>query len=146
MTGTRGVSEAQAGALVVLALGLATLLSFQPLSLHSEPAAEPELGSGPRPIDRAAVSVLNLNAADAAVLMRLPGVGPVIARRIVEHRRRHGAFARIADLLAVSGIGPAKLAKLSPHIRLGEKESSEEVEPVTGMDSDGEHERLEVAR
>ncbi|MEX1208632.1 MAG: ComEA family DNA-binding protein [Acidimicrobiia bacterium] len=53
-----------------------------------------------------------INLADAVALEALPGVGPVLAQRIVEHRERFGPFAVVEDLLDVPGIGEAKLAAL----------------------------------
>ena len=53
---------------------------------------------------------LNLNNATAQQLESLPGVGPAIAAAIIEHRQRIGGFGSVDGLLAVSGIGPAKLA------------------------------------
>lgn len=53
---------------------------------------------------------LDLNSATAQQLESLPGVGPAIAAAIVEHRQRVGGFTSVDGLLAVSGIGPAKLA------------------------------------
>ena len=52
--------------------------------------------------------VLNLNAATIAELDRLPGVGPVLARRIVEFRDRKGGFQRVEELLAISGVSEKK--------------------------------------
>ncbi|MFM7289968.1 MAG: helix-hairpin-helix domain-containing protein, partial [Planctomycetia bacterium] len=43
--------------------------------------------------------------------------GPATARRIVDHRRAHGPFATLDDLLDVPGIGPATLAAMRPHLR-----------------------------
>ena len=60
---------------------------------------------------------LDLNAATAAELDALPGIGPVLAARIVEHRRRHGAFRSVEELLSVPGIGPRLLARLRPALR-----------------------------
>jgi competence protein ComEA len=57
-------------------------------------------------------SCINVNSAALQELTRLPGIGPVIADRIIEHRNRSGAFARVDDLLAVKGIGPARLKKI----------------------------------
>lgn len=57
---------------------------------------------------------IRLNEADAAELMRLPGIGPALARRIEEAR----PFADVDDLLRVRGIGPKTLAKLRPLVRL----------------------------
>ncbi|MFD5831838.1 helix-hairpin-helix domain-containing protein [Lentzea sp. NPDC060358] len=56
---------------------------------------------------------LNLNAATAAELDTLPGVGPVTAQRIVDHRSRKGPFASVDELRNVEGIGGSKLAKLT---------------------------------
>lgn len=53
---------------------------------------------------------LHLNQATAAELQELPGVGPVLAERIVSFREAHGPFRTIEDLLDVPGIGEAKLA------------------------------------
>lgn len=57
-----------------------------------------------------------INLASAGELEGLPGVGPVLAQRIVEHRERHGPFSTVEDLLDVSGIGEAKLAAIREHI------------------------------
>jgi competence protein ComEA len=53
-----------------------------------------------------------LNRADAAALEELPGVGPVLAERIVAHREANGPYQEVEDLLEVSGIGEAKLASI----------------------------------
>ena len=53
-----------------------------------------------------------LNHASATEIEALPGVGPVLAQRIFDHRERHGPFESVEDLLDVSGIGEAKLAAL----------------------------------
>lgn len=55
---------------------------------------------------------IRLNAADAEELEALPGVGPVLAARIVAYREEHGPFGAVEDLLDVPGIGEAKLAAL----------------------------------
>jgi competence protein ComEA len=61
---------------------------------------------------------VDLNAASPEELDRLPGIGPVLAGRIVEYRRRHGRFTRIEELLAVRGIGPRLLERLRGRVRL----------------------------
>jgi competence protein ComEA len=53
-----------------------------------------------------------------AELDQLPGVGPSTARAIIDHRTRNGPFASVDDLLAVRGIGHAKLAELKPFVRV----------------------------
>lgn len=59
---------------------------------------------------------VNVNAATAEELEALPGIGPVLARRIVDHRARHGPFQRSEDLLQVEGIGPKLLERIKPLI------------------------------
>ncbi len=59
---------------------------------------------------------VNLNTATAADLEALPGIGPALARRILEYRAQHGPFSAVEDLLAVRGIGPAKLEQLRPYV------------------------------
>lgn len=55
---------------------------------------------------------LDLNHATAGELEALPGVGPVLAERIVAYRELNGPFAAVEDLLDVGGIGEAKLAAM----------------------------------
>ena len=57
--------------------------------------------------------LLDLNRATAAELDALPGIGKVLAGRIVEWREREGPFQSVDDLGKVEGIGPALLAKLA---------------------------------
>jgi competence protein ComEA len=60
---------------------------------------------------------VNVNSAPAAELAVLPGLGPALAARIVDHRREHGPFETVEDLLDVPGIGPATLEAMRPHLR-----------------------------
>ncbi len=66
----------------------------------------------------AAPLMVDINNATVAELDQLPGVGPSTARAIVDHRSRNGPFAKVDDLLAVRGIGPAKLAELRAFVRV----------------------------
>lgn len=61
---------------------------------------------------------IRINQADAAALEELPGVGPVLAERIIAHREANGPFAQVEDLLEVPGIGEAKLASMRDQIRV----------------------------
>ena len=65
-----------------------------------------------------ASSRLNLNSATAADFDRLPGIGPVLAQRIIDWRENNGRFSDVHELLEVKGIGPAKYAKVSPLVRV----------------------------
>jgi len=63
-------------------------------------------------------SPLDLNAATVADLDALPGIGPVLAQRIVDHRTAHGPFTSVDQLDDVSGIGPAIFADLAERVRV----------------------------
>ncbi|MFJ3406559.1 helix-hairpin-helix domain-containing protein [Promicromonospora sp. NPDC090134] len=65
------------------------------------------------------VGAVDINTADAAGLEALPGVGPSIARAIVEWRETNGAFASVDELDDVPGIGPATLDELRDSARVG---------------------------
>ncbi|QXG75505.1 ComEA family DNA-binding protein [Modestobacter sp. L9-4] len=62
--------------------------------------------------------LLDLNAATAGDLDALPGIGPVLAQRIVDHRTAHGPFTSVDQLDDVSGIGPAIFAALAERVRV----------------------------
>ncbi len=59
---------------------------------------------------------LNLNTATLKDLDALPGIGPALAKRIVDYREKHGPFKKIDDLEQVSGIGLKKLEKIKPYL------------------------------
>ena len=56
------------------------------------------------------------NTAGEEELDRLPGVGPSVARRIVQVRQDRGSFRVPADLLSVHGLGPVTLARIRPFL------------------------------
>lgn len=72
--------------------------------------AVPSAGAGNGP-GRGAARRINLNQAGVEELTELPGIGPALARRIVEYRKTQ-PFRKAEDLQQVSGIGPAKFQKL----------------------------------
>lgn len=61
---------------------------------------------------------ININAASAEELTKLPGVGPAMAKAIVRHREKHGPFRRVEELLIIRGISRARLRAMRPYIRL----------------------------
>lgn len=63
---------------------------------------------------------LDVNTAGVAELERLPGVGPRLAGRIVEHRMRHGRFRSAEELSRVPGIGPKTLEGLEGYVAVNE--------------------------
>jgi comEA protein len=64
----------------------------------------------------AAQGQVNVNTATASELERLPGVGPALAARIVEHREKNGAFKQAEDLMLVKGIGEKSFERLKPYV------------------------------
>ncbi len=68
---------------------------------------------------RSGMTSVDLNQATALELDALPGVGPVLAGRIIAHRERHGPFRQAEELLAVRGIGPRLFARLRPRVTVG---------------------------
>ncbi len=59
---------------------------------------------------------IDLNSADEAQLDLLPGIGPSLARRIIDNRSRVGLFDSIDNLQRVSGIGPRTIEQLQPYV------------------------------
>lgn len=66
------------------------------------------------------VTPVDINSAAAEELAGLPGIGEVLAGRIVAYRTEHGPFETVEDLTKVSGIGGKKLAELEGRITIGD--------------------------
>jgi len=69
-------------------------------------AAQPPQSAQP------AASLLNLNTATQAELEKLPGVGPAMAKTIIEYRQKNGGFKKVEELMNVKGIGEKSFLKL----------------------------------
>lgn len=59
---------------------------------------------------------LNVNTASESDLIALPGIGDVLARRIVEYREENGVFPSVDDLLCIEGIGEKKLDGIRDYV------------------------------
>jgi competence protein ComEA len=66
----------------------------------------------PTPQDSSKSVVVNINTAGQAELEQLPGIGPSLAKKILEFRQKNGAFKSPADLTAVQGIGDKKFEQI----------------------------------
>lgn len=53
--------------------------------------------------------IVDINTATSEQLQTLPGIGPVLAQRIIDYRNEYGTFDSIGELINVSGIGEKKL-------------------------------------
>lgn len=69
-----------------------------------------------RRLDDDPVGVVNINEANADLLASLPGIGPKLASRIVDHRNQHGPFQKVEDLRRVKGIGKKMFEKIKPFV------------------------------
>jgi competence protein ComEA len=86
---------------------------FVPRPGEEPPAAPaPQVPGGPTSGDGS----VNLNTADLGALDSLPGVGPVLAQRIIDWRTEHGRFTSVEELGEVSGIGDKLLSQLRPRV------------------------------
>lgn len=66
--------------------------------------------------ETAVTGPININTASSAVLDQLPGIGPALAGRIIDYRKKNGPFQTVEEITKVSGIGPALLAKIKDRI------------------------------
>ncbi len=89
----------------VLALSLAVLVAPGLASAESKPA----------PTAR-----VNVNTATVEQLTALPGVGPALAARIVEHRQKSGSFRSTQEIMSVKGIGEKNFAKIEAWLSVGD--------------------------
>jgi competence protein ComEA len=79
---------------------------------------------------------VDLNRAERAELLQLPGVGENLAARIEEHRREKGPFRSVDELTDVHGVGTATLERLRPWVRVEEDSSSAKPTPTFRKRSD----------
>ena len=61
---------------------------------------------------------IDINNASLQKLVELPGIGPIIAQRIIKYREDHGGFQSIEDLMKIRGIGPKKIKTLKKLIEI----------------------------
>ena len=86
--------------------------------LPPEPAETAPAGNDasiPEPTDS---GLININTATAAQLDTLPGIGPVLAQRIIDYRQANGPFTSLSQLMLVEGIGEKRLADILPLITI----------------------------
>ena len=74
--------------------------------------------SGQRVSKKVSSGPININRATLRQLDALDGIGPVIAGRIIEYRKKNGSFLTVDDLQKVIGIGAAKFAQIKSKVRI----------------------------
>ena len=103
-------------ALFMVAVALTWLLSPRQTQGGYDISAVPSTATAPERL------TVNINTAGAEELESLPGIGPVLARRIVDWRTENGPFRSAEDLLNVEGIGRSTLENLQDCIIMEEME------------------------
>ena len=102
--------------LLILFMAISMILAFTP-ALWAEEAAQEVQQEAAEATEQvtevvtevvAEVPLININAATAAELAGLPGIGESLADAIVKYREEHGAFQSVEDLIKVSGVGDQK--------------------------------------
>lgn len=96
-----------AGGSVTVSVPARQVSAAVPAETQTEPSAQ------------AASLPVNINTADAAELAALPGIGKVLAQRILDYRRVHGDFSAVEQLTNVEGIGEGKLESILELITIG---------------------------
>jgi competence protein ComEA len=85
---------------------------------QSAASASPPAGAAPLQKAAACAAPVAVNRATREELRCLPGIGPVLADRIVTERDAHGPFRDVADLARVQGLGPSRIERLKAHVTI----------------------------
>ena len=78
------------------------------------------------------VAPIDINKATAAELRQLPGVGPVMAKKIIDYRRKNGYFLSVDGLINVDGVGPKRLERWRELLLVADSVSSAEPATIDG--------------
>ncbi len=109
--------------LLLLAVGLLTWNVYGRGRWATRPTA---LESGNGDVFR-----IDLNRADRAQLLQLPGAGENLVGRVEAYRREHGGFHTVDELRRVSGIGPVLLERWRPLVYVSSADGDEDAEPAS---------------
>lgn len=97
---------------------MAAINMAQPLKDGVQIRVPEKAAGGSQTMVPAKDGLVNINTADEKTLDTLPGIGPAMAKRILEYRQTNGSFQAVEELKKVRGIGDAKFDKLKDRITL----------------------------
>ena len=104
--------------LIMLAAAILWVVAVRGLYAPGGLGRAPVVVAPPEPEPAPPDDRIDLNAAGLLELQRLPGIGPVGARRIVEERERGGPYRSVGDLVRVTGFGPSRVRGLTPRVKV----------------------------
>jgi competence ComEA-like helix-hairpin-helix protein len=87
-------------------------------AIANDPSRVPVTAAAARTKTPPAAGSININTSSKEELMRLPGIGPAYAGRILAFRAEHGPFRTLEELQNVKGIGPKTFERIKPFLRL----------------------------
>jgi len=100
---------------VVCVLALCVGLMMSSVSIMAQKSASTRAASKSAST-QASTEKINLNSATVEQLESLPGIGPAMAKTIVEHRTKVGKFSRIEEIMKVKGVGEKKFQKIKDRL------------------------------
>lgn len=100
------------GLLMIIALTFAACARRPDLTRNTSPASNGQPTATENGRAPAAANCVNLNTATAEQLLPLPGIGEVMAQKIIAYRQQHGPFRRPEDLIIIEGFSEQKFRKI----------------------------------